>query len=134
MAASSSLVTNPWGTGWAVYFRMLLLLLIVSTSASSTLSLPPVPGDFKHTRSIGDTRAFAKDYSSAYVPRIRGLAVVRQMCKLLLGGLCRLVNAPCEDTSTSVVGLCVSSRLDKRRRSAKLSVCVNVSPVKGVLK
>ena len=60
MAASSSLVTNPWGTGWAVYFRMLLLLRIVSTSASSTLSLPPVPGDFRYTKSIGDSRGFAK--------------------------------------------------------------------------
>src|SRR5450830_1308094 len=44
---------------------MLLLLRIVSTSASSMLSLPPVPGGFRYTRSICDSRAFAKNRFSA---------------------------------------------------------------------
>jgi hypothetical protein len=68
------------------------------------------------------------------VPRSRGIAVVRQTCRLLAGGPCRLVSVPCNDTSASVLDVYVSSRLDKRGRSAKLCVRVNVSPVKGVLK
>ena len=58
-----------------------------------------------YTKSIGDSRAFAKNhFLGVDVPRICGLAVIRQTRRLLAGGLCHLVNVPCEDTPASVLG------------------------------
>jgi hypothetical protein len=68
------------------------------------------------------------------IRRIGGLAAIRQMCRPLAGSFCHFVNVPRDDASANVRDLHVTFRLDKRGRSARLIVRVNVSPVKGVLK
>jgi hypothetical protein len=68
------------------------------------------------------------------VPRSCGLAGIEQTPRLLEDDFCHFVKVLCEAVSASVQELHGTSRLDKRGRSAKLSVRVNVSPVKGVPK